>query len=195
MELAQAAGFEGDQSRRNMRRRREAAGVNNANLTALARPGGLHCFHVERVLILGSDRCSANFCLVLLKGLGQATRKDVEWRPRRFGEDTLIQACILCQYLGRYVGNGLREKHRSIFGEVALVKDQEKLSSIGSKPLNGMRKACGKEPKIAFSNVTDKHGAIGIHDRDTGVPIEHVSPFVSGVPVCLAIAARSESHI
>ena len=86
MELAQAAGFEGDQSRSNMRRRREAAGVNDANLTALARPRGLHRFHVEGVLILGGNRCSTNLCLVLLKGLGQATREDVEWRPGRFGD-------------------------------------------------------------------------------------------------------------
>src|SRR5580658_1851558 len=118
---------------------------------------------MERVLILGGNRCSANLCLVLLKGLGQATRKDVEWRPRRFGEDTFIQACILCQYFGRYVGNGLREKHSSIFREVPLVEDQKKFCSIRAKPLNGVRKTCGEEPKIAFAYVTDEHGAIGIH--------------------------------
>jgi hypothetical protein len=90
---------------------------------------------------------------------------------------------------------GLREKHGSIFREVPLVKDEKELRSIGAKPLNGMRKACGEEPKIALTYVTDEHGAIGIHDRDTGVPIEHVSPFVCGVPMHLAIAAGSESHV
>src|ERR1700689_991456 len=90
------------------------------------------------------------------------------------------------------MGNGFREEHGSIFREVALVKDQKKLRSIRSKPLNGMGKASGKEPKIAFSNVTDEHGAIGIHNRDPGIAIEHVSPFVGGVPVHLAIAAGSE---
>src|ERR1700722_11123033 len=106
-----------------MCRRREAAGVNDADLTAFARPRGRHRFHVEGVLILRGNRFSANLCLVLLEGLGQAARKDGEWRPGRLGEDTLIQPSMVRPYLGRYVRHRLGEKHGSILRKVPLVKD------------------------------------------------------------------------
>jgi hypothetical protein len=58
-----------------------------------------------------------------------------------------------------------------------------------------MRMACGKYPKIAFTHVTGEHIAIGIHHFDSGIAREHVGPFISGMPVQLAIAACSEAHL
>ncbi len=59
----------------------------------------------------------------------------------------------------------------------------------GTKPLNGIsRKAVSveKEPKIAFTDVADEHGAIRVHDCDEGVAVEYVSPFVRGACQCIS---------
>ena len=74
-------------------------------------------------------------------------------------------------------------------------KDEQELCSIRAEALDGMRKACGKEPKIAFTHVTDEHGAIGVHHCDAGIASEYISPFISSVPVHFAIAACNEAHL
>jgi hypothetical protein len=93
------------------------------------------------------------------------------------------------------VRHPFREKHRPVFSEHPLVENQQKLRAIRATPLNGMRMACGKYPKIAFTHVTGEHIAIGIHHFDSGIAREHVGPFISGMPVQLAIAACSEAHL
>src|ERR1700739_1709268 len=58
-----------------------------------------------------------------------------------------------------------------------------------------MREACRKEPKVAFTHVTDEHGSIGVHHCDTSIAREYISPFISSVPVKFAIAACGETHL
>src|SRR3984957_17483086 len=106
---------------------------------------------MEGVLPLCCHALAPDLRLVLFEGVGQVAGEDIERRSGRAIEDTLIQACILCQYLGRCVRYPLREQHGSIFREVTLVEDQQKLRSIRPKPLNGMWVAGGKDPKIAFT--------------------------------------------
>jgi hypothetical protein len=98
-------------------------------------------------------------CFVLLKGLGQATREDVEWRSGRLRKNALIQARIFRQHLGWCVRDPLRKKHRAVFGKVSLVKDQKKLRSIRAKPLNGMREA--GPAVVEVGNATTGHDAAG----------------------------------
>jgi hypothetical protein len=98
---------------------------------------------MEGVLLLRCHLLATDFRIVLFERVGQVAGEDVEWRPGRLSEDTLIQACILCQYLGSYVRHGLREKHRPVFREHPLVENQQKLGAIRAKPLNGMRIAAG----------------------------------------------------
>jgi hypothetical protein len=76
-----------------------------------------------------------------------------------------------------------------------LIEDQKKLGSVGTKPLNGVRKARRKDPKIALTHVTNKHGAIGVHHGDTSIAIEYISPFIGSVPVQFAIAPCREAHL
>src|SRR3984885_3814285 len=161
MQLTHVSGLDDEQARGNMLRYREVARVDDANFACWDGFQRLHRPHTEGVLLLRCHLLATNLRFVLFERAGQVAGEDVEWRPGRLREDTLIQARILCQYLRRRVCYPLGKKHCPIFRKRRLVEDQQKLRSIRTKPLNGMWVACGKDPKIAFAHVADEHVAIG----------------------------------
>ena len=55
--------------------------------------------------------------------------------------------------------------------------------------------ACGKNPQIIFADVPNKDFSVRVDERYPGVAVQHVSPFVGGVPVQFAIASGREPHV
>src|SRR5580658_4796533 len=96
---------------------------------------------------------------------------------------------VLCEDLRRCVGYPVGDEERLVFREGSFVEDQKKFATVGTKALDRVRISSGKEPEVAFADVTDEDGAVGVEDGDAGIAIEHEGPLVGGVPVKFAVAA------
>jgi hypothetical protein len=87
------------------------------------------------------------------------------------------------------------DSRRSILRAHTLIKNRQKLRSIRTQSLNGMRVACREDPQIAFANVADEHGSIRVHHSDAGMAVKNISPLIGGVRVQFAVAACGETHV
>jgi hypothetical protein len=52
-----------------------------------------------------------------------------------------------------------------------------------------------KKPEVAFANIAYEYLTIGTHHPYAGFSVQHVSPFVSRVPVEFAIAPGGQAHV
>jgi len=79
--------------------------------------------------------------------------------------------------------------------KLPLIENQEEFRAIRAETLDRMRETGGKDPKISFAHVVDKHRAIGIHYGHARIAIEHIRPFIGRMPVHLTVASCGQAHI
>src|SRR6202011_35765 len=87
------------------------------------------------------------------------------------------------------------QQHRLRLGEIAVVEHEHEFATVRIETLNRVRYPAGEEPQVVFLHVGDKTLSLRVNRRDPSRAVKHEGPFGGSVPMQLAYAAGSESHV
>lgn len=79
--------------------------------------------------------------------------------------------------------------------EVAVIENEEELSSVLTKTLQRVRDTAGEVPQVALLQVVDEVAALIVESSDTDLTVKNVCPLGLLVPVKLTNDALVEPHV
>jgi hypothetical protein len=93
------------------------------------------------------------------------------------------------------VANPVGEEEGRVFGEIAVVEDEEELGAVGAETLERVGMARWEVPQVALFEIVDEATALGVEGGDADSAFEHVRPLGLLVPMKLADDAFVQTHV
>ena len=78
----------------------------------------------------------------------------------------MADAKILGDDFGRCVRHPIGEQNGLVFGEVAVVEDQQKFAAVGGESLDGVGDAGWEKPEVVVADVGDETFTFGVDAGD-----------------------------